>query len=347
MLFLGAGASKAFKLPDLSEITTRVMENIRDCKSYGKISELKNILDNEYRKINNNNNEVDIEILLTVLNTINSEDDTNITDPLKLLIQNINKDNLGKIEYTELIEFKDKVAKTFIDNLKITADNKELIKKITDYYTKLLTSENFQYNIFQKIVTTNYDNIIEVFSQGTSNQYFKKFLKYRGFSEDTLPEFILHKNPNYVPSFLKLHGSLDWWIDETKTEITLSESNESYGKHLGERLMIYPIHEKYISEFPFYYTYNAFRKMLQDERIIVVIGYSFRDESINNAFRSKYLMEKENKKENFSMLICTTSKEVKERVTKIFEDKMISVIDSNFFEDNFIEKLTKRINDII
>ena len=90
------------------------MENIKDCKSYEKISELKSILDDEYKKINNNNDEIDIEILLTVLNTINLEDETNITNPLKLLIQNINKGNLGKLEYSEFIEFKDIVVKTLI-----------------------------------------------------------------------------------------------------------------------------------------------------------------------------------------------------------------------------------------
>ena len=181
MLFLGAGASKAFNLPDLSEITIRIMENIKDCKSYGKISELKSILDDEYKKINNNNDEIDIEILLTVLNTINLEDETNITNPLKLLIQNINKGNLGKLEYSEFIEFKDIVVKTLIDNLRIASDKKELINKITDYYTQLLLTENFHLKIFQTIITTNYDNVIETFARNTSTPIFEKYLKYRGF----------------------------------------------------------------------------------------------------------------------------------------------------------------------
>jgi SIR2-like domain len=265
MLFLGAGASKAFNLPDLSEITNHIMKNIQSCKSYEKISKLKKMLDDEYKIVSNSNNGIDIEILLTVLNTINSVNEINIANPLKLLIQHINIDNLGKLEYSEFNEFKDKVATTFIDNLRIASDNRKLINQITEYYTKLLSTEYLQFNIFQTIVTTNYDNVIEIFARNTSNQNFKKYLKYRGFSDDTLPEFILHKNTNYTPSFLKLHGSLDWWLNESKTEITLSESNESYGKHLGNRLMIYPIQEKYISEFPFYYTYNSFRKMLDGE----------------------------------------------------------------------------------
>ena len=347
MLFLGAGASKAFNLPDLSEITIRIMENIKDCKSYGKISELKSILDDEYKKINNNNDEIDIEILLTVLNTINLEDETNITNPLKLLIQNINKGNLGKLEYSEFIEFKDIVVKTLIDNLRIASDKKELINKITDYYTQLLLTENFHLKIFQTIITTNYDNVIETFARNTSTPIFEKYLKYRGFSDTTLPKFKLHQDLFSTPQFLKLHGSLDWWINESKTEITLSESPESYGKPLGERLMIYPVQEKYISEFPFYYTYISFRRTLIDERIVVVIGYSFRDESINNAFKSICFIEKNNENHKFSILICTKSKEVKERVTKIFKGKGISFLESNFGEPDFIEKLSQKIKDIL
>jgi hypothetical protein len=196
MLFLGAGASKAFNLPDLSEITIRIMENIKDCKSYGKISELKSILDDEYKKINNNNDEIDIEILLTVLNTINLEDETNITNPLKLLIQNINKGNLGKLEYSEFIEFKDIVVKTLIDNLRIASDKKELINKITDYYTQLLLTENFHLKIFQTIITTNYDNVIETFARNTSTPIFEKYLKYRGVSQ-----ILLCQNSNYIKIF--------------------------------------------------------------------------------------------------------------------------------------------------
>jgi hypothetical protein len=48
--------------------------------------------------------------------------------------------------------------------------------------------------------------------------------------------------------------------------------------------MVYPIYEKYISKDPFFSLHSYFRKMLYYQDVYIVIGYSFRDPSINNAF---------------------------------------------------------------
>lgn len=105
--------------------------------------------------------------------------------------------------------------------------------------------------------------------------------------------------------------------------------------------MIYPIHDKDISEFPFYYTYNCFRNMLKNEKCVVVIGYSFRDESINNAFKDRFLFQQGDNKE-FEMIICNKSREVINRVNKIFNKKKykIKFVESHFGEDDFIDKLS-------
>jgi hypothetical protein len=340
MLFLGAGASRAFHLPDLSEITEIIMNNISQCKSYEKIIELKNILDKECNNIDNSNEGVDIEILLTVLNIINSEDRAVITNPFRLILQNLNKNEIGKLNINEFNEFKDKVATTFIQNLKIDSTNKDLVDRITNSYNELLSIFNTPSDIFTKIVTTNYDNTIEVFAQNTTSDNFKGYLKHRGFESDGgVPKFYIHQNPGMGIRFLKLHGSLDWWINESRTEITLNENGETYGKNLGKRLMIYPIQDKYISEFPFYYTYNSFKHMLKEEKIVVIIGYSFRDESINNAFWNRLFTET-NKRDEFRILVCTKSKEVKDRVRRISkDDKKCSFLEYNFGDEHFIKKI--------
>ena len=46
----------------------------------------------------------------------------------------------------------------------------------------------------------------------------------------------------------------------------------------------YPIYEKHISQDPFFTLYQYFRWKLFHEEIVIVIGYSFRDPSINSAF---------------------------------------------------------------
>ena len=346
MLFLGAGASRAFNLPDLNEITGIIMKNISQCKSYDKIIKLKNILDQEYNNTVKSNNGVDIEILLTVLNIINSEDHTVITNPFRLLFQNLNKNEIGKLDVNEFNEFKDKVATTFIENLKINSKNKKLVDKITNSYNELLNISMLPTDIFSIIVTTNYDNTIEVFAENTTTDKFKDYLKFRGFESyyGGVSRFYIHQNPGMGIRFLKLHGSLDWWVNESQTEITLNESGESYGKNLGKRLMIYPIQDKYISEFPFYYTYDSFKNMLKKEKIVVVIGYSFRDESINNAFWNRLFTET-NKRDEFKILVCTKSNEVKHRVRRILKDeKKFSFLEYNFGEEHFIKELSQNLN---
>ena len=199
MLFLGAGASRAFHLPDLYEITDIIMKNISQCKSYEKIIELKNILDKECNNTDNGNKGVDIEILLTVLNIINSEDRAVITNPFRLLLQKLNKNEIGKLDINEFNEFKDKVAATFIDYLKINSKNKELVDKITNSYNELLSVSMLPIDIFSSIVTTNYDNTIEVFAENNTKDEFKKYLKFRGFESDGVPKFYIQKQPNASP----------------------------------------------------------------------------------------------------------------------------------------------------
>jgi NAD(P)H-hydrate repair Nnr-like enzyme with NAD(P)H-hydrate dehydratase domain len=48
--------------------------------------------------------------------------------------------------------------------------------------------------------------------------------------------------------------------------------------------MIYPIGEKYATRTPYIEILSRFRNTLIEEKVVIVIGYSFRDDPINNAF---------------------------------------------------------------
>jgi SIR2-like domain len=85
------------------------------------------------------------------------------------------------------------------------------------------------------------------------------------------------------PEYIKLHGSIDWWLTEQGT-ITRSLAKENPFEVLTDRTMIYPIYEKFVSKDPFFTLYQYFRRVLFKEDILIVIGFSFRDPSINNAF---------------------------------------------------------------
>ncbi len=115
--------------------------------------------------------------------------------------------------------------------------------------------------------------------------------------------------------YLKLHGSLDWW-ERSDKKIVLSDSEKPlYGEKLVNHIMIYPVYEKYISREPFFSLYAAFRRILLEEKIIIVMGYSFRDLSINNAFLDTLSTDEESR-----MIICAKSHAVRQRIAKIFQE---------------------------
>ena len=85
--------------------------------------------------------------------------------------------------------------------------------------------------------------------------------------------------------YLKLHGSIDWWVRERDGRIVVRDCFHSLmGETYGSRLMIYPAYDKKISRDPFSSLYNHFRKLLSMHEVYIVVGYSFRDSSINDAF---------------------------------------------------------------
>ena len=86
---------------------------------------------------------------------------------------------------------------------------------------------------------------------------------------------------NEAINYMKLHGSIDWRIRDRDKRIVMRDTAISLRDNPAtEQLMIYPIHEKKLSE-EFYFTfYYCFKKILVFHDVYIVIGYSFRDFSI-------------------------------------------------------------------
>ena len=86
-------------------------------------------------------------------------------------------------------------------------------------------------------------------------------------------------------------------------------------------------------EEPFYSLYTAFRRNLFKEQIVIMIGYSFRDISINNA-----LIDHLQTTDSSKLIICVKSHSVKQRINKKFGlSNRINLIDKYFGEDGFVD----------
>jgi hypothetical protein len=100
-------------------------------------------------------------------------------------------------------------------------------------------------------------------------------------------------------------------------------------------MIIYPIYEKYISKEPFFTLYQYFRRNLVFEAVVIIIGYSFADISINNAFID-WLTYK-----STARLIGIARRRNHERIRNIFGSlrNRIEFIEEYFGENRFIDNL--------
>lgn len=80
----------------------------------------------------------------------------------------------------------------------------------------------------------------------------------------------------------KLHGSLFW---EEGNGVIHRNSNIARDKHLGQKLvLVYPSDKKVLTENPYYYSHRAMDDYLLRADKLFVIGFSFRDPALVQAF---------------------------------------------------------------
>jgi hypothetical protein len=109
------------------------------------------------------------------------------------------------------------------------------------------------------------------------------------------------------------------------------------GETYNDQLMIYPIYEKYVSEDPYFSLYFYFRKLLYWNDTYVVIGYSFRDQSINNAFADAL----RRKKNSRLIIVNSNKKSIEQRINQYFPKKKVRIIEDSFGNTTLFPKLKK------
>jgi hypothetical protein len=146
-----------------------------------------------------------------------------------------------------------------------------------------------------EIFTTNYDLVIEMAFEKQEIPYFDGFV---GTIEPFLvPECVeadgtKQTGDEYPPRswarLWKLHGSIGWRV---KTDVSGNESivrNSSSAPEPGTELVIYPSREKYVAsrKLPFLTYMDRLRKSLTTgECLLLIVGYSFRDQHLNEILR--------------------------------------------------------------
>lgn len=292
MLFLGAGASAALGIPTIEGFTDKIIASLDNNEWKNELLAMKNrLLANKERW--------DIEIVTTALTLLSDRPamrgynlpllaiSDEIPEPkphLSILI-----DEIKKRIYENCMNFDRKAAGTLFKQLR-SALNKEEMRNITLKRRKSPWGDFlrfgkgiYQDEISNKVFTTNYDITYETSLIWDGINDYRDGFEQHGQS----PVFNNNWEENKI-HLAKLHGSVNYYsrlkddaIVKYPGDLRQNGTNV-FGERL-ERMMIYPIGEKYVIKTPYFQLLQKFREDLSKEGVVVIIGYSFRDDPINNA----------------------------------------------------------------
>ena len=143
------------------------------------------------------------------------------------------------------------------------------------------------------ICTTNYDQVMENYIDNDDNG----LIRVDGFVHDNAThKLIFQSNILFNPQqnntintkncyLYKLHGSLNWITHEG--QIRQRETDESFAD--GSNFVIYPTRSSKDDDYkqePYATMLAKFKERIEKTDVFIVIGYSFRDESINKEFQN-------------------------------------------------------------
>ncbi len=137
------------------------------------------------------------------------------------------------------------------------------------------------------IFTTNYDLVFECMDDYENKKWeietgMKKTGRRVVLDTKLLDDFTNINQQKVI--IYKLHGSTNWWKNETTGQIEQVPLNFKVTSEYKD-LLIYPTRKEFskISQKPFSFFYNKLKQYLTSEenRVGIVIGYSFRDRYIN------------------------------------------------------------------
>ena len=148
------------------------------------------------------------------------------------------------------------------------------------------------------IFTTNYDWVFEHLVEFGQSDFrlVDGFKSVGGLGERWLSGVFdnFRSSPKKINVILfKLHGSTSWYKDAQSNIKRISEAAPQIGQ--SRAVLIYPTQVKAnaIQEEPFKTAYEYFKASLEQTKICIVIGFSFRDPAINNLFSVALAKNKE------------------------------------------------------
>ena len=247
--FLGAGSSQACGLPGVAELQEKVVLALKD--------------DNK-------------EAFQHQLEGRNLEEALTRIRRITALVSG--KETFDGLTHQKAKELDDAVCKGIVNELNIKNAN------IDPAYHFAIWAARADYNLPVEIFTVNYDLLLETALDHVRVPYFDGFVGtiLAGFHTE-LVESMFESDRERMPSFFirlwKMHGSVNWLWREDKQIVRL-------GHPAAEGpAAIFPSDSKYEESrrVPFVVLQDRFRRALHEsETLLLVSGYSFNDDHLND-----------------------------------------------------------------
>lgn len=186
------------------------------------------------------------------------------------------RENIRALESLETV-----IRNTLLDSLMVRP---EYWEAITSTYKKLLES------VSRRIVTTNYDNVLEICCEQLGVNLVNGFKKtHLGYRRMWSGEWGGEENALHL---VKLHGSITWQKDDNDA---VQEIGSPGRRDTDRDVMIAPtLGEKDYTDDIFPALMSRFKKMLDETSLLVVVGFSFRDPEINRIFQDRLIRTDKN-----------------------------------------------------
>jgi hypothetical protein len=203
----------------------------------------------------------------------------NILDLIEKKIEAVGPGTLNGLSSDKLTILKDVIQANIFDEVSVidTDTKEEELKRLPHYeFAKWVGQADRKFPI--EIFTTNYDYLFEASLEANDIPY------YDGFSGSLSPFFnsIAVEDLSFLQSETKLwkiHGSLGWKQNGNKVIRCKSCQKES-----NKELLIYPSFLKYTNskKMPFVSLLDRLCNfVVSEDSVLIVLGYSFNDEHIN------------------------------------------------------------------
>jgi hypothetical protein len=292
MILLGAGASKVFGLKTLQDLTTDLVNQMKE-KGHEEtilfvISALKRF-------------EItpDFENIYITLEAL--------SDPLKGVKKSgaftayiAHKAGLELERHPEFAEilsdFRDLIYKECTIQRGVIEDKKAVFDRLFYVASQFSETRNLpsitgasgdrQILAGDTIVTTNYDMGVELYHFLMRQNLADGFKITQNIYTKELDLFEFGRNATFR-WLIKLHGSI-WQFQQSERIIKTIADPKSLPLNIsvGEQMMIYPVGEKPILQHPYFSFYYLFKE--QPWLNLIAIGHSFRDQPINVAITERF-----------------------------------------------------------